>query len=277
MIRKREREMRDTYPRLSGVPNEGAWKEAMAEVTLKAGTEFVPVNEAVRLIAHALCPVSDEEHALFVELHRDKEGKIKLSAEAKEHALNARNARINVQNEHYHRIVGLIQSGELPAISIKTRIPTRALNDSTVLTKDEYEGYLRGLRITLSFEDVEVGSVLQAERKSTEVGIPLPNLRLDEWPLTAPKGVEPLSAEQLRGRLSSADREAKYLLPARVMKGSKGKNGASAWNPARLANILTTRNDMIAKQAETMIADLFPDYLEEWKRLREIEDTYSDK
>ena len=246
----------------------------MTEVILKEGTEFLPVNEAARLIAEALCPVTKEETAIFVEL--PKGGK-EPNDEEKRQGTSSRLARINVQNAHHHRIVGLIQSGELPAISIKTRIPTRVVNDSTVLTKDEFDGYLKGLNITLSFEDVEVASVLQAERKSVNAGVPLPNLRLDEWPLTAPRGVEALSVEQLTRRLSRAEREASYLLPARIMKGSKGKDGASSWNPAILANILTQRNDLIAKQAETMIADLFSDYFEEWKRLREIEDTYSDK
>lgn len=238
----------------------------MTEVVLKNGTEFVPVNEAARLIAEAVCPATAEETALFVGLHK---GGDEPNAEAKERALNYRNARINVMNAHYHEIIGLIQTRVLKAI--------RLHDDETMLPILELEKYLKLRRIELSFADVVAPSILQEARPPVDAGVPLPNLRLDEWPLAAPRGQEPLSPEQLKRRLRQAEREAKYLLPARIMKGSKGKNGASAWNPAILANILTLRNDLIPKQAETMIADLFPDYLEEWKRLREREDTYSDK
>lgn len=48
-------------------------------------------------------------------------------------------------------MVGLINSGELSAISHKTRIPTRTVNNNTVLTTDEYEGYLKGLGIVIKF------------------------------------------------------------------------------------------------------------------------------
>lgn len=110
---------------------------------------------------------------------------------------------------------------------------------------------------------VAAASILQVQRNSTDAGISLSYLRLGEWHLHG------LSEEQLKNRLSKADREAKYLLPARCSKGARGSRNASTWNPAKLANILTNKGNMIERQAEHMIAKHFPSYFDEWKKLRE--------
>lgn len=122
-------------------------------------------------------------------------------------------------------------------------------------------------------ESVAATSILQAPRPPAETGISLPYLRLDEWPLSAPRGIEPLSVEQLKRRLKDAP---DYILDALVERGSQGKR-ASTWNPAKLMDILIKRSEMIEKQAENTIAKLFPDYLDEFKRRREEEKDFSNK
>lgn len=235
----------------------------MTEVMLKAGTELVPVADAARLIAYALCPISDDEHALFVELPKDKDGKVQLSAESKERALNARNARINVQNTHYHRIAGLIQSGVLPAQCKKSRVPLQgAVKENSAITKGDFEGYLKALNLGLR----EVANYMVV--KPEAIGMTTKEILSLEWVFNG------YTTGQLNKAMSNLN-DAKWLQTACVQRGERKGGIAALWNPVGVAAALISKGYLKPHQANKLFQNGLPDYEREWEQYNEDRESFS--
>lgn len=199
-----------------------------------------------------------------MELPKDKDGKIQLSAESKERALNARNARINVQNTHYHRIAGLIQSGVLPAQCKKSRVPLQgAVKENTAIARSDFEGYLKGLNLGVR----EVANYMVV--KPEAIGMTTREILSLEWVFNG------YSQEQLAKAMSNA-RDAKWLHDYACVQSGKKEGGIPAlWNPVGVAAALISKDYLKQHQANKLFRSELPDYEKEWESYYEDRESFS--
>lgn len=88
-----------------------------------------------------------------------------------------------------------------------------------------------------------------------------------DWPLVAQRNCA--SLERALGDVSET--RCKWLLFARISKGTSGKGGGShLWNPAKLAFCLCSHNWIVNKaKLQQKLEEHFSDYLDEWEELKE--------
>lgn len=97
----------------------------------------------------------------------------------------------------------------------------------------------------------------QAHSGAAKLGLPRKSILTVNWPL-----IGSFTQESLENALSDVP---KWLAPARVAKGARGK-GSALWNPTLLAECLRDRGYANQKSLEVFIGQYFPEWLEDWKK-----------
>ncbi|MEO8009502.1 MAG: hypothetical protein ABI728_13425 [Betaproteobacteria bacterium] len=65
----------------------------------------------------------------------------------------------------------------------------------------------------------------------------------------------------------------KWIKPARVSPGTKGKNGSARWNPVQIAVCLCSEKNVSQKAMDAHIRRRFPEWLDQWEEANSLLNT----